>query len=240
MNSPRTSSRATSIQRATPPTLWSGQALHFGCLACLVTYLWLQWHWIGQPQPLAFWIAVAFPICHQVFVWIAWRLELRSSAVSRTLGFGPYLAIFFVLFTGRFVSLVVLGWMDLGILLAPSPPLQITLTCLLALPGIYALYSVARYFGLKRAAGADHFFVSYRSKPLVKEGIFRFTNNGMYVFAFLLFWAIAIGFDSPAALTVAAFSHVYIWVHFFSVEKPDIDFLYCSRSAGQGSEHQQR
>jgi protein-S-isoprenylcysteine O-methyltransferase Ste14 len=199
----------------------------------LVTLLWLQWHWIGQPQPLAFWIAVAFPICHQIFVWIAWRLELRSSAVSRTLGFGPYLAIFFVLFAGRFVSLVALGWMDFGTLLAPSPSLQITLTCLLALPGIYALYSVARYFGLKRAAGADHFFDSYRSKPLVKEGIFRFTDNGMYVFAFLLFWAIAIGFDSPAALAVVAFSHLYIWVHFFTVEKPDMKFLYAPGSASQ-------
>jgi hypothetical protein len=198
------------MQHKAPPALWSGQLVHFLCLVCLVTLLWLQWHWIGQPQPLAFWIAVAFPICHQIFVWIAWRLELRSSAVSRTLGFGPYLAIFFVLFAGRFVSLVALGWMDFGTLLAPSPSLQITLTCLLALPGIYALYSVARYFGLKRAAGADHFFDSYRSKPLVKEGIFRFTDNGMYVFAFLLFW-----------------------VHFFTVEKPDMKFLYAPGSASQ-------
>jgi hypothetical protein len=221
------------MQHKAPPALWSGQLVHFLCLVCLVTLLWLQWHWIGQPQPLAFWIAVAFPICHQIFVWIAWRLELRSSAVSRTLGFGPYLAIFFVLFAGRFVSLVALGWMDFGTLLAPSPSLQITLTCLLALPGIYALYSVARYFGLKRAAGADHFFDSYRSKPLVKEGIFRFTDTGMYVFAFLLFWAIAIGFDSPAALAVVAFSHLYIWVHFFTVEKPDMKFLYAPGSASQ-------
>ena len=71
--------------------------------------------------------------------------------------------------------------------------------------------------------------------PLVKEGIFQFTNNGMYVYAFMLFWAIAIGANSVAALVVAAFSHVYIWVHFFATEKPDMDFLYTpqnnSRSA---------
>jgi hypothetical protein len=66
----------------------------------------------------------------------------------------------------------------------------------------------------------------------VKAGIFRFTNNGIYALAFLLFWAIAIGFDSPATLTVAAFSHLYIWVDFFSVEKPDMDFLYSSESTG--------
>ena len=62
--------------------------------------------------------------------------------------------------------------------------------------------------------------------PLVNQGIFRFTSNGMYVYAFMLFWAIAIGFNSSAALAVAAFSHLYIWVHFFATEKPDMDYLY--------------
>jgi protein-S-isoprenylcysteine O-methyltransferase Ste14 len=94
--------------------------------------------------------------------------------------------------------------------------------------GVYAMYSVMRFFGMARAAGADHFDPRYRSMPLVKEGIFRFTNNGMYLYAFLLFWAIAVGFNSSAALAVAAFSHAYIWVHFYATEKPDMDFLYSS------------
>ena len=88
------------------------------------------------------------------------------------------------------------------------------------------MYSVSRYFGMMRAAGADHFDPRYRDLPLVKEGIFRFTNNGMYIYAFLLFWAIAVGFNSSAALAVAVFSHAYIWVHFFATEKPDMDYLY--------------
>jgi protein-S-isoprenylcysteine O-methyltransferase Ste14 len=79
-----------------------------------------------------------------------------------------------------------------------------------------------------RASGADHFDPKYRELPLVKEGIFRFTDNGMYIYAFLLFWAIATGFNSAAALIVAAFSHVYIWVHFYATEKPDMGFLYPS------------
>ena len=58
--------------------------------------------------------------------------------------------------------------------------------------------------------------------PLVTAGIFRFTSNGTYIYAFLLFWAIAIGFNSTAALTVAAFSHAYIWVHFYTTEQPDL------------------
>jgi len=91
------------------------------------------------------------------------------------------------------------------------------------------MYSVRRYFGMARAAGADHFFPQYREMALVKEGIFRFTENGMYIYAFLLFWAIAIGFDSSAALVVAAFSHAYIWVHFYATERPDMQYLYAPK-----------
>ena len=49
----------------------------------------------------------------------------------------------------------------------------------------------------------------------------------------LLFWAIAIGFNSSAALIVAAFSHLHIWVHYFATEKPDMDYLY--NTADEGS-----
>ena len=77
-----------------------------------------------------------------------------------------------------------------------------------------------------RAAGADHFDSQYRDLPLVREGIFRLTPNAMYFFGFFLFWAIAIGFNSAAGLAVAGFSHVYIWVHFYVTEKPDMEFLY--------------
>lgn len=48
----------------------------------------------------------------------------------------------------------------------------------------------------------------------------------MYVCAFLLFWALAVGFNSMAALVVTAFSHAYICVHFYATETPDMDFLY--------------
>ena len=105
---------------------------------------------------------------------------------------------------------------------------RIVVTAILGMVGVYAMYSVMRFFGLARAAGADHFDSRYRNMPFVREGIFRFTSNGMYVYAFLLFWAIAVGFNSTAALTVAAFSYAYIWVHFYATEKPDMDFLYSS------------
>ena len=207
------------------PALWTGQPLHFACLALLLVLVWAAWRFMGQPSPLTFWIAVAFPILHPIFVWLTWRLELRSSATSRALGFRFYLVCFFALFLGRFVSLVALAWLDRGSLGLPVLA-QTILTALLMIPGVYAGYSVQRYFGMVRAAGADHFDSRYRAMPRVKEGIFRWTKNGMYAYAFLLFWAIATGFDSAAALAVAAFSHAYIWVHFVATEKPDMDFLY--------------
>ncbi len=208
-----------------PPGIWVGQPLHYVCLMILSFLVWIAWAKLGKPFPIAFWIAIVIPIVHQVFVLLAWRLELRSRAISNSIGFGGYLAIFFVLFFGRFVAITVLAWLDRGSF-ALARPLQIILTTLAALPGIYAGYSVVRFFGMKRAAGADHFDPQYRDMPLVNKGIFRFTNNGMYRYAFLIFWAIALGFNSSAALTVAAFSHAYIWVHFYTTEKPDMDYLY--------------
>ena len=212
----------------TIPGVWVGQLLHLACLAPLLALVWLAWHYQGEPVPAAFWIAVAFPVVHQVFVWLAWRLELRSAATSKAMGFRGYVACFFLLFGGRFVSLLALAWLDRGSLELQALP-QVLVTTGLALLGIYAMVSVHRYFGTARAAGADHFDPGYRDLPLVKEGIFRYTNNGMYLYAFLLFWAIAVGFNSMAAVTVAAFSHAYIWVHFHATEKPDMEYLYTTQ-----------
>jgi protein-S-isoprenylcysteine O-methyltransferase Ste14 len=136
-----------------------------------------------------------------------------------------YLVIFFVLFAGRFISLLTLAWVDRGSLQLPII-LQVILTALCTAPGVYAMYSVWRYFGFARAAGADHFDPRYRDMPLVRQGIFRFTNNGMYLYAFLLFWAVTFAFNSLAATIAAGFSHAYIWVHFYATEKPDMEYLY--------------
>ena len=213
-----------------PPTLWKGQALHFAGLVLLFVIAAFAWALLGKPRPWEFWIALAFPILHQGWVWLAWRLELRSSAISRSIGFEAYLWVFFLLFAGRFLTLAWLAVLDQNSL-GLSSTIRVPLTLILLLLGLYAMYSVKKYFGMSRAAGGDHFDVRYRDMPLVKGGIFRYTENGMYVYAFLLFWAIAIGFNSAVALIVAAFSHAYIWVHYYATEKPDMDFLYGSASS---------
>ncbi len=212
---------------ATVPDLWTGQWLHTVCLVSLLALVWAVWTYLGEPYPIVFWTAVSFPIAHQVYVWVAWRLELSSSAMSKTIGFGGYVACFFLLFGGRFISLFALAWMDRDSLHLQTLP-RIALAGILTLLGVYAMYSVMRFFGMARAAGADHFDTRYRDMPFVREGIFRFTSNGMYLYAFFLFWAIAVGFNSSAALAVAGFSHAYIWVHFYATEKPDMDYLYSS------------
>ncbi len=205
--------------------IWAGQRLHFTCLTLLLVLVYLGWKFLDRPFPVAYWCAVAFPVIHQVYVWLAWRFELRSSAISGSIGFRGYVAVFFILFAGRFVSLIALAWLDQGSLKLGIVS-GLVLTAILAIPGIYAMYSVKRYFGMDRAAGADHFDARFRDMPLVNKGIFRYTSNGMYLYAFLLFWAIAAGFNSIAALAVAGFSHAYIWVHYYATEKPDMDFLY--------------
>lgn len=214
----------------TPPTLMAGQKIHVIGLAILLPPVWAMWRLLGQPSPVLFWIAVSVPVAHQVFVWLAWRLELRARPERGLLSFPAYHSIFFALFGGRFVALLALAWTDSGSLQLGTG-LRALLTAPLLVVGAYAMYSVVRYFGLARAAGADHFDSRYRDMPLVKRGIFRFTSNGMYLYAFWLFWAVAVGFNSAAALAVAAFSHVYIWVHYYATEKPDMAYLYRDQTA---------
>ena len=208
-----------------PPGFWHGQALHFFGLAGLIAILMIVWLFLGEPLPILFWIAVLSPIIHQIFVWIAWRSELQAATVSKTIGFRSYCIVFFVLFFGRFLTLFVVAYFDGGSL-GLSFTMRIGLGAVLLVPGVYALYSVHQYFGLARAAGGDHFDLRYRTMPLVKQGIFRYTDNGMYLYAFLCFWAIAVALNSSAALIIAAFSHAYIWIHFQATEKPDMNYIY--------------
>ncbi len=215
------------MRRDAAPGLWTGQTLHFAGLGLLLALVLVAWRALGAPHPVAFWTAIAVPIAHQVTVWLAWRLELTSGATSARLGFRGYLALFFALLAGRLLATLALGWVDRGSLgLAPRP--RTVLATLLALPAVYTFTSIVRYFGFVRAAGADHFDPAYRARPLVDQGIFRLTRNGMYVFAFLALWSLAVGFDSAAALVVAAFSHAYVWVHYFATEKPDMRFLHAA------------
>ena len=88
------------------------------------------------------------------------------------------------------------------------------------------MYSIKRFFGFARAAGIDHFDSEYRNRPLVREGVFRWTSNAMYVFAIQSLWLFGILAASKLALVAAPFQAIYVWVHSYGTAKPDMAFIY--------------
>jgi hypothetical protein len=178
--------------------------------------------------PVWFWLAVAAAVVHQVYTWICWRIQLHGSWITRTIGAGGfrlYAVGFSVLGILRVVLVFVVSISNRDTLQAS--PFGLKLLAIIALiPAVYLFYSVKRYFSFDRAFGIDHFDESYRSLSFVRKGIFRFTRNGMYVYGFLLLWVPALWFASLAALAVALFNHLYIWVHYFATERPDMERIY--------------
>jgi len=221
---------------APPRYFWHGQILHLVLLVVLLTAVWklvdfgalAERRLFGISTTSWFIISLTIPILHQVFVWLAWRSELCFRAMTKWFGaqtFNIYRIVFFLMFFARPVALILLAVADHDSF-ELSIPARVAVCLVLGVPSVYTGYSVVRYFGMSRAAGADHFDESYRSLPLVKEGIFKYTSNSMYSFAFLAFWIIAIAGASWSALVVAAFSHAYIWVHYFCTERPDMRMIY--------------
>jgi len=173
-------------------------------------------------------LAVAIAIAHQVLVWFCWRTQLHWSLLTRLLGdtgFTVYAVLFSILGIARVAVVFILAIANHNTAPVDLAVLRI-LALLTAIPAVYLFYSVKRYFGFKRAFGADHFDPSYRAVPFVRKGIFRFTNNGMYTFGFFLLWVPGLWYGSIAALAVALFNHLYIWVHYYATELPDIKRIY--------------
>ena len=189
----------------------------YGGLWHVETYIWLI-------------AAVLAPIVHQIYVLICWRSELYYQSISKLFGmktgFKLYKIGFVILILSRVASIVILAISNEGTLYI-DPILSYSLAALLAIPVIYLFFSVFKYFGIDRAFGIDHFEPEVaNSKSMVKQGIFKYTSNGMYVFGFLILWIPGLIFLSKAALLAALFNHIYIWVHYYFTELPDIKFIY--------------
>ena len=176
------------------------------------------------------WLSVAVPILHQVYVWFAWRGQLKYSLISRIFGesgFKVYTITFTVLFVSRLIFIILLSLSNKNSI-ALSSGFSYALSTVFTLLSGYLFYSVRTYFGFKRAFGIDHFDDSYRHLPFVREGIFKYTSNAMYTFGFLILWVPGLVFYSKAALLAAGFNHIYIWVHYYTTELPDIRYIYGS------------
>ena len=171
-----------------------------------------------------FMIAMSVPIIHQAYVWICWRSELCWQSISNSIGFKGYVIIFFILIISR-LSAIVLCFVDYGSLYKPGIFAWI-ISIILFIPGVYTMYSVKKYFGFLRAAGADHFDPKYRDMPFEKRGIFKWSPNAMYVFAIGIPFSFAVATGSQSMFIVAIYTYISIWLHYFFTEKEDFKIIY--------------
>lgn len=216
--------------------LFEGQFLHLSILAILIvtifsiTGMWdfFEGQYMGISTEIWFYLSIATPILHQVYVWFCWRTQFYFSLITRVfgeIGFTYYGIGFFILFFLRFIFVTILAISNKGSIDVDSSLLY-TLAAIIMLPALYLFYSIKRYFGIKRALGVDHFDKSYRNSSLVTKGMYRFVNNGMYIFGVAIIWVPGLVFASRAALLASMFQHIYIWVHYYSTEKPDMNRIY--------------
>ena len=171
-----------------------------------------------------FMIAMSIPLIHQVYVWICWRSELCWQSISSTIGFKGYLIFFFILIASR-LSAIVLCFVDYGSLYKPGW-FAWMFALILFIPGAYTMYSVKKYFGFLRAAGADHFDEKYREIPSENRGIFKWTSNAMYIFAIGIPFSFAVATGSQSMLIVSIYTYISIWLHYFCTEKEDFKVIY--------------
>ena len=173
---------------------------------------------------LSIWLAVI----HQIIVAFVFRMQLYAGLMTRL--FGEYDlrvwgAIFLPFLAARPLTLILVGWLDPN-RITGWRGVEISIGILLVALALLTMHSVVKYFTIARALGADHFRNDVIAMPMVNRGMFKYTSNGMYGLVFLGLWGIALLFGSWNALVVALFQHVYIWVHMYYTEKPDMARLY--------------
>ena len=175
-----------------------------------------------------FWISIAAPIIHQVYVLVIWRLELYHNTFTKryrlSKAFKMYAIGFSFLFVSRMIFITFLGISDKNSLQV-NPVLVYSIAAVIIPLVAYLFYSVKKYFTLERAYGIDHFDKNY-NEPYVKGGIFRYTNNGMYIFGLMALYLPGLILRSNTAIIVALFQHTYIWVHYYFTERPDMKKIY--------------
>jgi hypothetical protein len=211
------------------PLHWLLLALLVAVAAVLRTEAMAVGAFWGLVSTTWFWLSVASAVAHQVYVWFVWRVELHRRLISRLIGskwgFRIYAFDFALLMTARIITIIGLAAANRDTLAWPVAVIYILAAALLV-PFIYLQYSVLRYFGMRRAAGLDHFDPAMRHEPLVREGIFAYIPNAMYTVGFFGLYLPGLLLQSQAALLAAAFQHAYIWVHYYCTELPDMRHIY--------------
>ncbi|WP_298500800.1 methyltransferase [uncultured Maritimibacter sp.] len=219
----------------TPGQVFEGQAQHLLLLVMLLAgAVSLLLFTPDPPRTLGLtsgdWalVSIALVVLHQGLVAIVFRLQLHHATLTRLFGerdLTVWSAVFLPLLAARPVTLILAGWDDPVPITGLRLP-EVVLGALLLAPAIWGMHSTLTHFTLRRAVGGDHFREDIRALAPVRGGVFEYTANGMYGVVFLGLWAIALLMGSWNALVVAAFQHAYIWVHFYTVEQPDMRRLY--------------
>ncbi len=184
--------------------------------------------WLGVEDSTWYWNGIALVVVQQLAVWIVFRSQLGWAILTRWFKGADIMvwgAVFIPLLIARPILLFGLAMSDRHSAGLPRF-VEISLGMILLIPALYTLWSVGHFFGLERALGGDHFREKYREMSFVREGAFRWSNNAMYVFAFLGLWSMALLTGSLAALGLAFFQHSYIWVHYYCTEEPDMGLIY--------------
>lgn len=176
-----------------------------------------------------YWMAYITPIVHQLYVWICWRLQLYYNIINKIfglkVGFILYAIIFGILFVFRFISVFLLSYANHDSISGLTHVFWLVIIIISPII-LYSFYSVKMYFGITRAFGLDHFDPKTHELPLVDKGIYKFVSNGMYWIALLVLFLPGLYYSSFNGLLLAGFNYCYIWVHYYSVEKPDMEKIY--------------
>jgi hypothetical protein len=173
-------------------------------------------------------LATAIPVIHQTYVLLIWRFELYQRTFTKRFGvkraFDLYAGGFSLLFVSRLIAIILLSISNKDTL-SLNPIIAYVVAAVITPLVIYLFYSVKTYFTIKRAYGIDHFDKNY-NEPYVKKGIFKYTDNGMYVFGLMVLYLPGLLLLSEAALLVAMFNHIFIWAHYYFTERPDMVEIY--------------
>lgn len=186
---------------------------------------------LGFTAPQWATLSIGLAVVHQVLVAGVFRAQLHRNFLSQIWGDDDihiWTRIFLPLLIARPITVFLTGWSD-DVPIGLPRWLEIGAGLICVGLAIYGMQSVVRHFTIRRAVGGDHFRDEIAAMPLVSEGIFKYTQNAMYGVIFLGLWGIALLFDSWNALVLALFQHVYIWVHMYCTEKPDMGWIYGDR-----------
>ncbi len=174
------------------------------------------------------WIGIIAAILHQLYVMIIWRTQLETQWLTANLprlGYIAYYIDYTIMLIARLGAIILAAAANRDSITFPEPARWIT-ALILAVPFIWAVYSITRHYGYKRLAGADHFELAYRDTGWLKKGIFQLVPNAVYVLGPLGFYLPGVLLASPASLILALFNHIYIWIHYYCTELPDSRRIY--------------